>query len=94
MYLLTLKDREDDGAYAVQDSSGDRVLFMFEKEDDADRYAMMLDDNDHYAKPMRVVEVEADLAIKTCLMYNYKYAVITPGDIVIPPKIDDNFQED
>ena len=47
MYLLTLKDREDDGAYAVQDSSGDRVLFMFEKEDDADRYAMMLDDNEY-----------------------------------------------
>ena len=94
MYLLTLKDRKDDGAYAVQDSGGDRVLFMFEHEDDAERNAMMLDDDEHYQKPMEVVEVDADLAIKTCLMYNYKYAVITPGDIVIPPKIDDNFQKD
>ena len=54
---------------------------------------MMLLDNDHYSRPMDVVEVEADLAIKTCLVYNYKYAVITPDDIVIPPKYD-NFQDD
>ncbi len=32
------------------------------------------------------VEVDDELAIKTCKMYNYKYAVITPDDIVIPPK--------
>ena len=42
MYLLTLKDRKTDGAYAVQDHQGDKVLFMFEEEDDATRYALML----------------------------------------------------
>ena len=42
---------------------------------------------------MAVVEVDAALAIKTCKMYNYKYTVITPDDIVIPPK-NDNFSED
>ena len=42
MYLLTLNSRKDDGAYAVQDSDGDKVLFLFEEEDDAVRYAMML----------------------------------------------------
>ena len=88
MYLLTLKERKDDGAYAVADAHGEKVLFMFEEEEDAERYAMMLLDNDHYSRPMDVVEVEADLAIKTCLVYNYKYAVITPDDIVIPPKYD------
>jgi hypothetical protein len=36
---------------------------------------------------MDVVEVDDDLAIKTCKIYNYKYAVITPDDIVIPPKL-------
>jgi hypothetical protein len=35
---------------------------------------------------MEVVEVDDELAIKTCKMYNYRYAVITPDDIVIPPK--------
>ena len=88
MYLLTLNSRRDDGAYAVQDSDGDKVLFLFEEEDDAVRYAMMLEDNLEQEKNMQVIEGEDDLAIKTCSMYNYKYAVITPDDLVIPPNND------
>ena len=37
-------------------------------------------------KEMVVVEIDDDLALKTCKMNNYKYAVITPDDIIIPPK--------
>ena len=88
MFLLTLKEHKDDGAYAVQDQYGDKVLFLFEEEDDATRYALMIEDQED--KEMEVVEVDDELAIKTCRMYNYKYAVITPDDIVIPPK-NDNF---
>ena len=88
MFLLTLKGRKDDGAYAVQDQYGEKVLFLFEEEDDATRYAMMLEENEDYEKEMDVVEVDDELAIKTCKMYNYRYAVITPDDIVIPPKND------
>jgi hypothetical protein len=84
MFLLTLKDRKDDGAYAVQDQYGHKVLFLFEEEDDATRYALMLEDQEE--TEMEVVEVDDELAIKTCKMYNYRYAVITPDDIVIPPK--------
>ena len=91
MFLLTLQNRKDDGAYAVQDHQGDKVLFMFEEEDDATRYALMLEDNELYEKPMQVIEIDEELALKTCMVYNYKYAVITPEDIVIPPK-DDNIQ--
>ena len=94
MYLLTLKDKKDEGAYAVQDTYGDKVLFLFEEEDDAIRYAMMLEDSDmdQYQREMDVIEVEAELAIKTCRMHNYKYSIITPDDFVIPPK-NDNIQE-
>jgi hypothetical protein len=92
MFLLTLKDRKDDGAYAVQNRYGDKVLFLFEEEDDATRYALMLEDQED--AEMEVVEVDEVLAIKTCRMYNYKYAVITPNDIVIPPKVNDNFSKD
>ena len=84
MFLLTLKDRKDDGAYAVQNRYGEKVLFLFEEEDDATRYALMLEDQEKTV--MDVVEVDDELAIKTCKTYNYKYAVITPDDIVIPPK--------
>ena len=37
---------------------------------------------------LSVIEVDDSLAIMTCKRYNYKYAVITPNDIVIPPKND------
>ena len=87
MYLLTLRDRKDDGAYAVEDNHGEKVLFLFEEEDDAIRYALMLEDDPKYEKPMQVIEVDDELAIKTCKVHNYKYSVITQDDIVIPPKL-------
>ena len=85
MYLLTISDSSDDGAYALKDKYGEEVLLMFEEEDDATRYALMLNDSEEYSKEMAVVEVEDDLAIKTCKMHNYKYTVVTPNDIIIPP---------
>ena len=88
MFLLTLKGKKDDGAYAVDDAHGDKVLFLFEKEDDAERYAMMVEDCEEKSGLMDVMEVDGELAIRTCKMYNYKYAVITPNDFVIPPKND------
>ena len=91
MYLLTLKGKGDEGAYAVANKYGEKVLFLFEKEDDAERYAQQLEDQE--ASKMDVIEVDDNLAIITCRRYNYKYAVITPNDIVIPPKLNDNIPE-
>ena len=94
MFLLSLRHRKDDGAFAVQDSNGDKVLFLFEEEDDAERYKLMLQDEEiDTDRKMEIIEVDDDLAIKTCSMYNYKYAVITPDDLVIPPN-NDKVQED
>ena len=84
MFILTLRDKKEQGAYAVQDGSGNHVLFLFEEEDDAERYAMMLHEQDD--KEMDLVEVDDALALRTCKMYNYRYSIITPNDIVIPPK--------
>ena len=93
MYLLTLDSKRDEGAYAVTSDNGDKVLFLFEQEDDAERYAMQL--NDQEGSDMVVMEEDGKLAIKTCKVYNYKYAVITPNDIVIPPRSsNDNLPED
>jgi hypothetical protein len=84
MFILAVQGKTEEGAYAVKDESGDKVLFLFEEEDDAVRYALMLEDDADL--DMDVIEVDPDLAINTCRVYNYKYAVITPNDIVIPPK--------
>ena len=91
MYLLTINEKQDNGAYAVLNRYGEKVLFMFEEEDDAERYAMMLN-VDEEDSSLSVIEVDDSLAIMTCKRYNYKYAVITPNDIVIPPK-NDNFSK-
>ena len=91
MYLLTLNQRQDNGAYAVLNRYGEKVLFMFEEEDDAERYKLMLESDED--SEMNVIEIDDALAIMTCKRYNYKYAVITPNDIVIPPK-NDNVSKD
>ena len=91
MYLLTLNQRQDNGAYAVLNRYGEKVLFMFEEEDDAERYKLMLESDED--NKMNVIEIDDALAILTCKRYNYKYAVITPNDIVIPPK-NDNISKD
>ena len=91
MYLLTLNQKKDNAAYAVLHRYGEKVLFMFEEEDDAERYKLMLETDED--SEMNVIEIDDALAIMTCKRYNYKYAVITPNDIVIPPK-NDNISKD
>jgi len=93
MFLLTLKDRKDDGAYAVKTTMGEKILVLFEEEDDATRYAMMIEEEDIESE-MEVVEIDGPLASRTGKMYNYRYAVVTPNDIVIPPKLNDNLSKD
>jgi|TARA_R100000030_G_scaffold98529_1_gene88581 hypothetical protein len=83
MYILTIYGKETEGAYSVTDDEGDQILYLFEGEDDAMRYAMMLEDDG--SPEMHVIEVEDDLMIKTCEMHDYKYAFISKNDLVIPP---------
>ena len=92
MYLLTLNQRQDNGAYAVLNRYGEKVLFMFEEEDDAERYKLMLESDED--SEMNVIEIDEKLAIQTCYSYNYRYVIITPNDFVVPPIDYDNIQTD
>ena len=84
MFILTIEGKEREGAYAVADKKGGQILYLFEEEDDADRYAMMLEDEGY--PDMNVIEVDEELMIKTCHIHGHEYAVITKNDIVIPPE--------
>ena len=84
MFILTIEGKEREGAYAVADKKGGQILYLFEEEDDAERYAMMLEDDGY--PDMNVVEVDEELMIKTCHIHGHEYAVITKNDIVIPPE--------
>ena len=83
MFILTVHGKENEGAYSVQDDEGEHILYLFEQEDDAIRYAMMLEDSG--SPRMHVIEVEDEVMIRTCESHDYNYAVITPNDIVVPP---------
>jgi|TARA_B100000959_G_C14892371_1_gene587298 hypothetical protein len=84
MFILTVDGKESDGAYSVKNDDGDHILYIFEEEDDAVRYAMMLEDNDY--PEMHVIEIDGELMLKTCENHGYQYSVITKNDIVIPPE--------
>ena len=89
MFILTINGRETEGAYSVIDDEGEHILYLFEEEDDAVRYAMMLEE-DGYPE-MHVIEIEDEVMIKTCKLHGYQYTIITPDDIVIPPTTDHDF---
>ena len=89
MYILTIAGRENQGAYSVVDDDGDDILYLFQEEDDATRYALLLEEDGH--PEMRIIEVEDRVMIKTCEMQGYQYVLITADDFVIPPIIDYDF---
>jgi hypothetical protein len=84
MYILAIKDMEDEGAYAVTDDYGEKALYLFEEKDDATRYAGLLEAEDY--PEMSVIEVEDDTAISTCETYGYHYVIIKQDDMVVPPR--------
>jgi hypothetical protein len=89
MYLLTIAGREQEGAYTVPDDDGDDILYLFQEEDDATRYALLLEEDGH--PEMHIIEVEDRVMMKTCEMHGYQFVLITPDDIVIPPNTDYDF---
>ena len=89
MFILTIAGKEKEGAYSVTDEDGDQILYLFEEEDDATRFAMQLEEDDY--PEMNVMEVEDAVMIITCEMHGYNYTVITPDDIVIPPPLTNDF---
>ena len=84
MFVLTIEGKEDEGAYSVANEDGERVLYVFDDEDDAMRYAMMLEEEDF--PTMHVIEIDPEMMVKACEYSSTRYAIITKNDIVIPPR--------
>ena len=89
MHILTISGREEEGAYSVVDDEGEKILYIFEQEDDAVRFAMMLEEDG--SPEMHVIEIEDEVIIKTCEISGCKYTIITENDFVIPPKAEHDF---
>jgi len=85
MYIITVLGKESEGAYSVMSDDGEHVLYMFEDEDDAVRYAMLLEEDRDFPE-MHVIEVDDEMMFQLCELNDYRYAVISKNDIVIPPE--------
>ena len=72
-----------EGAYAVTNEYGEKVVFMFEEKDDAYRYAEQLEAQGD--PEMVVVSIKDNVAIAACERTGTRYTVIGPDDLVIPP---------
>ena len=90
MFILAVKGFEEDGAFSIENDDGDKVLLMFEEEDDADRYADLISIEDDYPE-MSVIELNDELVVNMCETEGYRYTIITQNDIVVPPKDNDYF---
>ena len=88
MHIITVKNMKDDGAYAVLNEYGEKVVFLFQEKDDARRYAMMLETQGD--PEMEVISVADKVAIGACERTGTRYTIISKEDIVIPPRPKDD----
>lgn len=84
MFILALANKPD-GAYTVINDADEKVLLIFEKQDDAERYAMMLNENDY--PQVKVVSYEDNVLLKTCELMGQRYSIVGPYDLVVPPDV-------
>ena len=84
MYILAIHGKENEGAYAVNTDKNKPLVYMFLDKDDAVRYAGLLEAEDF--PEMSVVEVSDREIIQTCVVHGHEYYVVTPDDIVVPPR--------
>ena len=83
MHIITVKGLSQEGAYAVVNEYGEKVVFMFEEQDDAYRYAEQLEAQGD--PPMVVIHVKDHVAFAACERSGTRYTVIGKDDLVIPP---------
>ena len=83
MYILAVTGKEKEGAYAI-DENNKRKVYMFLDKDDAVRYAGLLEADNF--PDMSVVEVDEREIIQACVTSGNEYYVVTPDDIVVPPR--------
>tara|TARA_B100000287_G_scaffold126542_1_gene118659 strand:- start:2810 stop:3073 length:264 start_codon:yes stop_codon:yes gene_type:complete len=83
MFIVTLEDKPE-ALYSIFNEREERVIPLFLEHDDAERYLLMLDEEDDYPD-MQVIEMADHLIINACHERNQSYTVITPDDLLIPP---------
>ena len=82
MFILTIEDHPE-GVFSLHDDDENRVIPIWTEVDDANRYLMMIQEEDY--PDMQVVEMEDHVIIDACQQRGQPFTVITPDDLLIPP---------
>lgn len=88
MFLILSKNEKNNRAFSITNKNNQKVILFFEQYDDADRYKMMLEEQNY--PEMKIVEYDDKLLIKTANSIGYKYSIIGSYDLVVPPKMYEN----
>jgi Protein of unknown function (DUF3110) len=90
VYVILFNARtENEGIHSIQ-AEDQNIIMMFSEEDDAHRYAMMLEAQD---LPNPTVEpIDSEEIEEFCQSANYECILVEQGMLVVPP--DSNVEED
>ena len=69
--------------FSLHDDDENRVIPIWTEVDDANRYLMMIQEEDY--PDMQVVEMEDHVIIGACQDRGQRFSIITPDDFLIPP---------
>ena len=91
-YLLTSNDEDGTNIYSLRDGDKEPEVLIFRKRDDAERYAIMLEQDDAYivgeSLDMDITEVKLGAAIDILNEKNRNYILVKEEDLFIPPLTD------
>jgi hypothetical protein len=91
-YLLTSRDEDGTNIYSLRDGDKEPEVLIFQMRDDAERYAIMLEQDDAYivgeSLDMVISEVKLGAAIDILEEKNRNYILVKKEDLFIPPPID------
>lgn len=81
MFVLT--EVGTGGVYACTNKEKQKTVTVFENEDDAERYAILLEATD-YHKELELMEVDPEIIAMNCVNYNYKFTIIKSNELIVP----------
>jgi len=87
-YIITASEAKGMDVYTIK-SDGVKNVLVFEEGEDAERYVIMLNEDDGYVVgetlDLEVFEVPLSAVVESLNEKGYSYIYIKPDDLFIPP---------
>ena len=87
-YIITASEDKGMDVYTIKSNGVNNVL-VFEVEEDAERYVIMLNEDEGYivgeTLDLEVLEVPLSAVVESLNEKGYSYIYIKPDDLFIPP---------